>query len=135
MISGGAGSADSFFQITLGNWTGTTFTATATNYFSSLLYANYTANTPVATVQSAATFWNHTGSSTTTSQHMDANIYSPFLSTRTFISAATPRAVTWSGSLNGYQNSATSFNSFRINSSSGTMTGGTVRVYGYRKAI
>jgi hypothetical protein len=135
MISGGVGSANSTFQITLGNWTGTTFTATATNYFSSLLYANYTANTPVASVQNAATFWNHTGSSTTTSQYMDANIYSPFLSTRTFISAASLRAFTWSGFLNGYQNSATSFNSFRINTSSGTMTGGTIRVYGYRKDV
>jgi hypothetical protein len=38
------------------------------------------------------------------------------------------------GVFGGYLNDATSYTAFTITASSGTMTGGTITVYGYRKA-
>lgn len=63
-----------------------------------------------------------------------ADIYTPFLTARTGFYCASPLSAT-NGSLyvsGGYQNSATSFTDFTLTTSTGTITGGTIKVYGYK---
>jgi len=65
---------------------------------------------------------------------ISADIYTPFLTQRTGFTGANPLVVT-NGSFyvpGGYQDSATSFTGFTITTSSGTITGGTIKVYGYK---
>jgi hypothetical protein len=66
------------------------------------------------------------------SNSMAINVSSPFLSTRTSIFSTSSSGVGWMMN-GGEHNPATSQTQFFIRMSGGTMTGGTIRVYGYRK--
>lgn len=65
-----------------------------------------------------------------------ADVIQPFLAARTTLVSLNP-AIDTLGSLyvhGGYQNSATSFTGFTLTTSTGTVTGGTIRVYGYQNS-
>jgi hypothetical protein len=60
------------------------------------------------------------------------NLLSPFLSSRTFFSNFTARTTSESsGPSSGFLDNATSYTAFTLICSSGNITGGTIRVYGY----
>jgi hypothetical protein len=62
------------------------------------------------------------------------DVYDPFASNQTGFTVATPIYVT-NGSVysgGGYLNNTTSYTAFTLTTSAGTITGGTIRVYGYR---
>jgi microcystin-dependent protein len=127
IVSDGVGSAEQILGLRLG--------AVTTAYFGALVYSTYTTATPVAATNNNNAGWTWAGFGSTVSQSINAEISSPFLAKRTFISTGLSLASTtqWAGTFNGFQNSNTSFTGFTIFTNTGTMTGGTIYVYGYKK--
>jgi hypothetical protein len=134
----GAFSAD--FDNYLVTWTGgsmsvdTTCTfrlgATATGYFGSLIYGSYTNNTVLGLGENNVTVFTYVGGGQPNST-IALQLFAPFLSTATEISARV-RYGTVYGTYQGIQTATTSFTGFTLTPAGGTMSGGTIRVYGYR---
>jgi hypothetical protein len=124
-LAGGSASADGDFQMTLG--------ATASGYYFALPYANYSGGSAVANTNNGAS-WQFVGSSKTTLSTVNINVFGPFLSNETAISGiyigASASGV--AGAFGGFLNNTTSYTSFTLTPNAGTITGGTIRVYGYR---
>ena len=137
----GAFSADyANYRIT---WTGGTMSAAtnvrmvlgaaATGYYATLIYAVYTtaggalANVP----DNNAVRWNYVGTGNTNWASVRMDLYNPQATTRTIYSCQYADG-TSAGMNNGYLDNATSYTDFTLSPGSGTMTGGTIRVYGYR---
>lgn len=123
-ISGGAGSATAALRLTLG--------ATATGYY----YAfnlNTWANAPSTGAGSNAAF-HLFGDGTTTSLSGSCDVFNPFASDETYFRGQSVSMRTDGYFLNtcGYLNNTTSYTAFTITPSTGTLTGGTIYVYGYR---
>ena len=122
--TGGTGStsADISFQLT---------GATGSDYETGLYYASWGVTTPtVAMTTSTAFAW--AGSTQTTGSTVFANVLKPFLAQYTVISSQF-----WSGGIGwaqGRHKLNTSYTGFSLIIGSGTATGGTITVYGYRKA-
>jgi hypothetical protein len=124
-LAGGSASADGDFQMTLG--------ATSAGYFLAMVYANYSGGTAVANTNNGSS-WQFAGSSRTTMLTMNVNVLSPFLTNETVISGlyAGPTTSGVAGAIGGFLNNTTSYTAFTLTPSTGTITGGTIRVYGYR---
>jgi hypothetical protein len=114
--------ADNVLSLTLGS--------SSANYYSASRYFNYAGGTIEVNRSNAATAYT-LGSDTNNNTNFSFDIFQPFLAEYT----------TWSGSgwtyayvtvFGGVHNSATSYSSFTIATTSGTMTGGTIKVYGYQ---
>jgi len=124
VLSGMVSSADgSQMQFTLNNSTGSTYATVGTNM-------DYTAATvyPIGTAAGASL---RVGETSTTQNGTIIDVFQPFLATATFTNAC------WNGSshvgwYNGRDTNAASQTGFRIALNTGTMTGGTITVYGYR---
>jgi hypothetical protein len=122
-VNGGAASTNGIMRIAFG--------ATTTNYYYQLLFGTW-ANTPFAEGATNANNIQGVGSTITTGLQMFCHVFNPFLATRTTVSAS--RYTTSDvGSVFGLLDNSTSYNSFTLSPSAGTLTGGIVRVYGYRK--
>jgi hypothetical protein len=124
LLSDGVASANSALTLQLG--------ATNTQYYSGTSIVTY-ANAHVTASDSAATKWSRAGHIGTDGGLVDITLYNPFETYRTGIdNVYTQLATNGSGGYSkGYQNSATSFTAFTIAPTSGTLTGGTIYVYGY----
>lgn len=125
-LSGGAATGDANLRITLGS--------TATGYYAGGIYVGYTGATVFGTNTNNGTFIDM-GYGSTNALSGRGEIESPFLAKRT-VFRTTPVSTSTSypmGVFGGYLNDATSYTAFTITASSGTMTGGTITVYGYRK--
>lgn len=126
VINGGVGSTSGAnLKVQLGS--------TTTNYVGVLNYANY-AGTTNAPAGSSGTSWDFIGSADTAGISCNLELINPFLSTHTYTQGSY-QATLAAGVFSGRQNSTTSFTAFTLSPSSGTLTGGTIAVYGYRKAI
>ncbi len=122
-VSGGFGSIiRTDLQLTLG--------ASTTNHFSQLIYGNYAGSALAANSNNVASF-NWVGSSTTDSISASITLTNPFLAKYTRFSAPWWADVD-AGICTGIHTLATSYTSFTIFPRTGTITGGTIRVYGYR---
>jgi hypothetical protein len=86
-----------------------------------------------AAASSATTYWYIGNFGNATSMSSQVDILRPNLAENTNFSA-TSGSTGWSITQNGYLNNTTSYTSFNILPGSGTMTGGLIAVYGYRKA-
>ena len=120
---GGTGGG-TYLQMTIGNAT--------TGYYYQLIYANYASTAaPSANVpdNNAARF-TYVGTANN-STYLEARITTPFLSMPTRI-ATTYVDATVAGQGAGGLNNNNSYTSFTITPALGTLTGGTIRVYGYR---
>jgi hypothetical protein len=123
-VSGGSNSVSgSALNLKLG--------ATVTGYYYSLSYSTYN-TTAAATGGSNVGNWDYVGSGQTTGLNAVIELNSPFLSKGTSIRASVANSVFYAGNQAGYLNNSTSYTSFIIATSVGTMTGGTIRVYGLR---
>ena len=127
ILSGGVGSADANLRLTLGS--------TVTGYYAGGLYVGYTASTITGSNTNNGTFID-IGYGSTNALSGKGQIDSPFLAKRTIfrtnpVSSSTGYPF---GIFGGFLDNATSYTAFTITPSGGTMTGGTVTVYGYRKA-
>lgn len=124
-VAGGVTSATANLAMTLG--------AAATGYYSGGNVVTYSSatNTPVSNNNAAS--WTRAGVGTTSSIGFNVFLQDPFLSKTTKMQSLYAGTATTSdgGIIAGFLNDTTSYTSFAITPASGTMTGGTIRVYGY----
>lgn len=129
VLAGGVASAGCDLKLTLG--------AAATNYYSGVIYHAYATAGPAnaqALGANNTTSFPYAGSGSTTNAFMSVELYNPFLAKITGMTAPLSNPNT-TGSVaysSGFHNSATSYSDFTITTSTGTLTGGTIRVYGFR---
>lgn len=121
MVSGGSASTNISIRIQLG--------ATTTNYLGSFLYTNYAA-TPLADGGNANSSWIYAGSGTTNGLAMSATICNPKLAKATYCTAQAANG-TFAGLFTGVLNNTTQYSDLVLSPSTGTMSGGTIVVYGY----
>ena len=123
IVSGGASSADCDLRIKMG--------ATTTGYYTALTGALLSGGTAgVSSRNNTVGYFDWIGTGSTDGLYMDTTVLSPFLSKRTWANASllAYNALYWSAS---YLANTTSYTDFTITPSTGTLTGGTIRVYGY----
>jgi hypothetical protein len=126
IVVGGVTSASAAsLKLTLGS--------TATGYYSKTFFGVYTDNTVYGFGSGNGTSFQNAGQGTTNYLSLTCDLKGPFTSTRTIFTAdncgaTTSEAYYQSG---GFLNDSTSYTSFTITPSSGTITGGTIYVYGY----
>ena len=127
ILSGGSSAGDANLRITLGS--------TATGYYAAGIYVGYTAATIYGTNTNNGTFIDF-GYGSTNALSGTGEIESPFLAKRTVLrTSPISTSTTYPfGVFGGYLNDATSYTAFTITTSAPAMTGGTITVYGYRKA-
>jgi hypothetical protein len=123
-VSGGVASTSNNFYLTLG--------ATASGYVYAGTYVQFSSSTLNGTATNVATYFD-AGYGTTNALSGRIELESPFLAKRTvFRSQATSTTTTtFMNSYAGFLNDATSYTAFTLTASTGTWTGGTIRVYGY----
>ncbi len=110
-------------------------TGSSTAYFNSLIYLPYSGggvqNIPN---NNSLGYWQYSGAADANSNaFLEADIFEPFLarSTRFFSQWVQTDAAGFNA---GIHKANTSFTGLTVGTDSGTVTGGTVTVYGYRKA-
>jgi len=124
IISGGGGSTDTLLRLQLGNTTSGYYTAKLGAYASGASAYNASTN-----------YWAHLGSASGGSLNADATVMQPYLTERTFMHGFFSFAGTTGsefGISGAYLDNATSYTDFTVFTQNGTITGGTIRVYGYR---
>lgn len=125
-VTGGANSTEDNGRLSLGS--------TATGYFGNLLYSTFATPSTFAGAadnNSAQFSYCWRAFSSSLGLFANINILNPNKAISTFIDG-TWVAGTASGRYQGVQSSLTQFTSFTLSPATGTMTGGTIRVYGYR---
>jgi hypothetical protein len=124
ILSGGV-SSDASVAIDL------TFGATVTSYYwarTGRTFAN--ADLSGAAANTSAI---RCGAGTQSALNMSAEVFDPFSTDQTVVAATNTIVSTTGACLNaqGYLDNTTSYTAFTLTPSSGTLTGGTIRVYGY----
>jgi len=111
---------------------GITLGATATNYYFAFRYLEYGGTIASVTVNNGAG-WLYAGGANTALTFISCDIFRPFAADETLITSngANASNANFAG---GYLNNTTSYTAFTITPSSGTLTGGTIRVYGYQNS-
>jgi len=123
VLNGGVGSInDADINLTLG--------ATAAAYYLAQPGANYSGSAFNGTGVSNGSAWNAIGRVSTDGVNVNLELNSPFLAKNTFITGAVANDATGRTFAGRLQNS-TSYTAFTLTAASGTLTGGTIRVYGY----
>ena len=125
VISGGVASASPNLALKLG--------ASAASYLNSLFLVTYSTGVTGAAAESAGAAITWAGSATTSSVNMSIELINPFLAKPTTYFAPYNGA-TQAGYTSGIHNVSTSYTDFTITPSTGTLTGGTIAVYGYGKS-
>jgi hypothetical protein len=126
VVSGGVASTALGLNLTLGS--------TATGYYYAQTQAVW-AGTVSGNGASNTTSFVAAGIGSTNTLNMHLNVYLPFSTNRTSVEGQYVFTDTTSGlqrSYGGFLNDATSYTAFTLTTSTGTITGGTIRVYGYR---
>jgi len=126
LISGGVASTTANMTLILG--------ATVTGYYSAQVNNTFANTSTNAAGANTANFGSVTRG-TTVAVSANIELESPFLTDETIIRYANIDAST-SGSMSwgaGFLNNSTSYTDFTIAPASGTYTGGTIYVYGYKK--
>jgi hypothetical protein len=126
-INGGLGSNNTFHQMIL--------TGSTANYNNKFIYGTYSNTTVSGIGYSAQAAWQYVGAIATTSQNMNLDIFNPFAAKVTTFNSTYADQVadptSGYGTNSGIHNVATSYTGFTITPGAGTITGGTIRVYGY----
>jgi len=122
--SGGVASTAVDLQMILG--------ATTTNYYYGFGYLPYGGSLASVTVNNGSS-WAYAGGANTALTYLNCDIFRPFATDETLIASVGGNAS--NGNFGGgYLNNTTSYTAFTITPSSGTLTGGTIRVYGYQNS-
>jgi hypothetical protein len=123
-VTGGVGSTTQEIRMTLG--------ATATGYYYGGAYTDYTGAGSGVFRGGNVAFWR-VGSSSSLSISVEMIIKAPYLADETIYTSQLPDALTAGSALwaNGYLSNTTSYTDFTLTPSTGTLTGGTIAVYGY----
>jgi len=119
--TGGSMSVDTNLMMTVGS--------ASASYYGALIYGSYSGGSASVAGDLNQSRWSWAGGSTMAT----IDIYNPFATTATDISSRA-RYSTVYGTYQGTLLTTASYTSFTFTPASGTMTGGTITVYGYRKA-
>jgi hypothetical protein len=126
IITGGVGSAsNAILRLQLG--------ASSSNYFEFLIYGGYAAAAVGgANNNGTAGFFQWAGGSDTNGIYLNVDLQNPFLAKYTrFGSSQSFNTSVETGTDSGIHKTATSYTDFTISPNTGTLTGGTIYVYGY----
>lgn len=124
IVNGGAGSTALNLQLQLG--------ATATGYYAGYNGVTFAGAASIASDNNGTSFTG-VGQGTTASLNMNLDILSPNLTEPTYIGGFRVGGTAGAGfTFAGFLNDTTAYTAFTITASTGNMTGGTIRVYGYR---
>jgi hypothetical protein len=126
VYSGGTSSTNASIGMTLG--------AVVTGYFAGLIRVQTATGTVLGLADNNAAKWSYVGYAATSSVALSLDLLNPFAATPTAYHGAGWVLSADCGTASGINTSATSYTSFNIIPGSGTLTGGTITVYGYRKA-
>ena len=109
-------------------------TGSTASYYNSAVYAAYGSASAAAVGANNGAAWNYLGVGNANTLALNMDLMNPFLAKPTTIQSAITRADI-AGSNTGYHNVSTSFSGFTVAPmGANTITGGTIRVYGYRNA-
>jgi hypothetical protein len=125
ILSGGVASADNFLNVTLGS--------TATGYYRSGIFVTYASTTVNGISGANTTSWANICEANANGLSGSFDLFCPNLVKNTTIVASTAKNSTtgYMVALSGYLNDTTQYTAFTLTPSTGTLTGGTIRVYGY----
>jgi hypothetical protein len=126
VISGGAGSTEDALRMQLG--------ASATGYYAGIGTVNYSGAATSNASDNNTTLWSRVGRFSTNVITMNIDVLNPFLPKLTlyFGQYIAPNTGAGSGFASGFHNVSTSYTDFTLTPASGTLTGGTIKVYGYK---
>jgi hypothetical protein len=130
IISGGAASGAAELRLTLG--------ATATGYYRAL-HGNNWGGSAMEVAGGSNQAYAALGAATTNAIHFNAEILDPNLAKVTRYSASVINTITTNDLSNnawasGFLNNTTQYTAFTLTTNTGTLTGGTIRVYGYQNS-
>ena len=109
--------------------------ATATGYYMGGSYTAYSAGAVTAVSTGLVAQWSYAGVADPSGNALSVEVYQPYLADQSgiaaqFFSLGSTRV---GGAAYGVLNNTTSYTAFTILVSAGTITGGTIRVYGYNQ--
>jgi hypothetical protein len=123
-MSGGSNSSESQLNLRLGS--------VISGYRYQYIFGNW-AGTANAVGSAVATSFEYVGTGNSEGLHMNCVIMSPNLAKSNRIASDGSAPVSYSGNTTGFLAGTTQYTAFTIFPAAGTMTGGTIRVYGYQK--
>ena len=125
IVTGGVSSVTVNLGLTLG--------ATATGYYASYINSSYASGTLAGSGDNNAASFTLAGYGTSSVLNLNLDIQNAFLAKNTTFQTFTSPTATGAGGRfgAGYLANTTSYTDFTLTPSSGTLTGGTIRVYGY----
>jgi hypothetical protein len=127
IISGGSASASADLRVQVG--------ASVTGYYAGYSRVSFSAGAVTGRNDNDAVRFQACGATSTNGHAANFDLNMPFLSAFTYFSAPVlfPATGDSAGFGSGFLNNTTSHTALTISPSTGTLTGGTIRVYGYRK--
>lgn len=126
IVNGGVAGTDINFGLRLGS--------TATGYYEVGLYTQITSTSPGAYTNSNATLFSSVGYGNANDLSATIELRDPYKTKTTLIDSLAMQARTngYMNRLNGWLNDTTSYTAFTLIPNASTLTGGTIRIYGYR---
>jgi hypothetical protein len=109
------------------------FGSTTANYQGALWYNSSYGGSFLTETATAQSQFNYAGYGTTTNLHSNLEVHYPFETVPTAIKSDYAINIGGPGFSYGRLNDTNSYTSFNLTLSSGTITGGTISVYGYKK--
>ena len=127
LYQGGSSSATNDIRVTFG--------ATATGYYSSGYYMNFSASTMNGQFINNGAYIS-AGRGTTAGNNLRMDVFGPNLADETIVMINSVGPVTSDVSQinQGFVNNTTQYTAFTLTPSTGTLTGGVIRVYGYQNS-
>lgn len=132
-VSGGSCSVSSGLAITIGP------VSNSNHWFNATYYFFTSSGYPTSLGIAASSKIQFIGTANSTSLSASINVNNPFLTSQTFVSgtfailANPPSPYDASGTFNGFVSTTLSYTDFTISPMVGVISGGTIRVYGYRR--
>ena len=123
IVSGGVASGDIGIQFQLGS--------TATGYYGTYIYSAYSGTSVLGFNTNNGANWP-VGASSSAGHQVCIDLLNPFLAKRTSYGGFNQNTTSNAGPVTGYVANSTSYTGFTLTTTSGTLTGGTIKVYGYR---
>jgi hypothetical protein len=107
--------------------------STVTGYYGTMIYAGYATGIVASVVDNNATNWTHCTGGVNAFTNFQGTIMRPFAAATTSITTVYQDGAN-AGHKSGWLNNSTSYTGFTLIAAGVTITGGTITVYGYRKA-
>jgi hypothetical protein len=123
LYTGGTKTIENSIRLQLG--------ASTTQYYSNLVYGTFGSGTVQGASDNNTANWNWVGGGDSNGCWLATELYGPQLARYTRLVGATYGGATSTGYLSGLHKVATAYTDFTITPEAGTMTGGTIRIYGY----